>query len=520
MVRTDVEIKSQVTQAGRVVLLAVALGVTADLLVLRQGLTGAGFFVWMICLIAAAVYLSETSCRHRVLSLIPSVWALLALMAAFLLMFRSTPVVLPLMLLVLLSCAVNWLLQQRGNRFSDTTVLDYPLTAIRIPMMLLKGLLATSSSVDPAMLPRQSIRGVIKGVLLALPLVMVFAMLFASADARFGSYMSSLTRVFSFTAMEHMLSICFLSVLALALLAQKVHRPAASRITLPDRLTLGREETLVIMGSLSVLFLIFVILQAGYLFGGRELIQQTSGLSLAEYARRGFFEMVVVAALTLMVLLIMSALHSDQRIFGPLAVLMVCLVMIIMLSALQRLMLYVNEFGLSVARLLALGVMIWLAGCLAAFVMTILRGKPQGFAFGAAVSATCLLLMAVWLNPAAVVAETNIKRVLADAGRSVDVSYLHRLGGDAVPVMLKYIDDLPLWEQCQMAVALTQRWSTSLPQQNWSHWNASRAAAQRAVERDYEKLSIIIQQADNEPLSKLPDWHIRGICTPDPVLRI
>jgi hypothetical protein len=71
-----------------------------------------------------------------------------------------------------------------------------------------------------------------------------------------------------------------------------------------------------------------------------------------------------------------------------------------------------------------------------------------------------------------------------------------------------------------MAVALTQRWSTSLPQQNWSHWNASRAAAQRAVERDYEKLSIIIQQADNEPLSKLPDWHIRGICTPDPVLRI
>lgn len=493
MLQADVEIKPQVSQAGRAVLLAVALGVAADLLVARQGLTGAGFFVWMLCLIGAAVFLSTAEKQNRVLARIPSVWSALALMATLLLVLRSTPVMIPMMLLVLLSCAVNWLLQKSGHRYSDITVLDYPFTGLRIPVMFVKALLATATNVDPAVLPRQSIRGVIKGALLALPLLMVFALLFSSADARFNGYMSSLTQVLSFTAVEHLLTMSILSVLALGLIAFTLYRPGTHRIHVPDKLSLGREETLVIMASLSALFLVFVVFQAEYLFGGKEVIEQTSGLTLAEYARRGFFEMVVVAALTLVLLLTMSGLRCHQRFFQPLSVLMVCFVLIIMVSALQRVMLYVDEFGLSVARLLALGVMLWLAGTLVAFVLTVLRGRPQGFAFGAALFATCLLLLAGWMNPAAIVAKTNIERLLTDTDRTIDVHYLMDLGEDAVPVILAHLDELPSQVQWQMASALTLRWSASPQQTDWRRWNFSRAAAYRAMARDYEKLHAITQ---------------------------
>lgn len=491
MLQSDVEIKPQVNQAGRAVLLAVALGIAADLLVARQGLTGAGFFVWMLCLIGATVFLSAAGNPNRTGARLPSVWSGLALMAAFLLVFRSTPVLIPMMLLVLLGCAVNWLLQKSGDRFSDITVLDYPFTGLRIPVMFVKGLLATAANVDPAVLPRHSIRGVIKGALFALPLLMMFALLFSSADARFNGYMSSLTQVLSFTAVEHLITMSILSVLALGLLAFTLYRPDTHRIQVPDMLSLGREETLVIMGSLSTLFLVFVVFQAEYLFGGKEVIEQISGLTLAEYARRGFFEMVIVAALTLVVLLAMSGLRSHQRFFQPLAVLMVGFVLIIMMSALQRLMLYVDEFGLSVARLVALGVMLWLAGTLVAFVLTVLRGRPQGFAFGAAVSATCLLLAIGLMNPAAIVAKTNIERVLTDTDRSIDVHYLMALGEDAVPVILAHLDDLSPQVQSQIASALTQRWPVSSQQTDWRRWNVSRAAAQRAMDRDHEKLESI-----------------------------
>ena len=61
-----------------------------------------------------------------------------------------------------------------------------------------------------------------------------------------------------------------------------------------------------------------------YLFGGSEWVQRVAGLTYAEYARRGFFELVVVAALVLVLLLIAHWLlrpegGADQRVFAVLA---------------------------------------------------------------------------------------------------------------------------------------------------------------------------------------------------------
>ena len=67
--------------------------------------------------------------------------------------------------------------------------------------------------------------------------------------------------------------------------------------------TLGTVEVGVILGLINLLFLSFVIFQLPYLFGGMELVQNTPDFKLAEYARRGFGELVAVAALVLPMLL-------------------------------------------------------------------------------------------------------------------------------------------------------------------------------------------------------------------------
>ncbi|WP_339859626.1 DUF4173 domain-containing protein [Pseudohongiella acticola] len=501
MIDTDIKSSTGISRASLAVPLAVGLGVAADQLILRQGLTGVGFLCWMVILLASVHFLvrSEKESRWQIY------WSVFALAAAFLLSYRATPVLVPMMLLVLLGCGVNWLLQHRAINSRSISVLDYPWTTLRLPLLFLLSLRYAAGDVDPALLPRSRVRGVIKGLLLAAPMLLVFALLFASADARFDGYLSTVSQVFSFMAVEHLITMTLMSIVAFGLLAMALHKPDPGQVEVSQTLSLGREETLIIMGSLVLLFLVFVVLQAGYLFGGQSIIEQTSGLTLAEYARRGFFEMLVVAGLTLMLLLAMSGLRCDLRYYRPLAAIMVLLVLIIMISALQRLLLYVDAFGLTMDRLLALGVMLWLAGSLVGFVMTVLRGCPQGFAFGSVVFGMILLLVAGFMNPAAWVAKTNLERALVSGDNQIDVTYLRRLGADAVPVVLTMFDDLPDQVQCELGRFLTEAWSVEQSATDWRQWNASRVAAQRQVDLNRDKLRRVFdQQLDEFMTSVIP----------------
>ena len=73
---------------------------------------------------------------------------------------------------------------------------------------------------------------------------------------------------------------------------------------LPNSFTLGAIEISIVLGLINLLFLSFVIVQIPYLFGGMDLVQTTPDFKLAEYARRGFGELVIVAALVLPILLL------------------------------------------------------------------------------------------------------------------------------------------------------------------------------------------------------------------------
>ena len=68
------------------------------------------------------------------------------------------------------------------------------------------------------------------------------------------------------------------------------------------RRRLGRTEWMTALVMLDALFALFVVVQITVLFGGREHVLGTSELTYAEYARSGFFQLVSVAGLTLLVL--------------------------------------------------------------------------------------------------------------------------------------------------------------------------------------------------------------------------
>jgi hypothetical protein len=223
---------------------------------------------------------------------------------------------------------------------------------------------------------------------------------------------------------------------------------------LPQAFTLGVVETSVVLGLMNLLFLSFVILQVPYLFGGMDLVQNTPDFKLAEYARRGFGELVAVTVLVLPILLASHWLLRkenplNEKIYRIFACIQIVLLFVIMASAMQRLFLLTGPlgYGLTTVRFYPMVVMIWFAIVFVWFGLTVLRGARQYFAWGALWSALFVLMGLHTLNPDDFIVRTNV--ALTKQGREFDAFYnSSQLSDDAIPALIEGLQDMPLEDRC------------------------------------------------------------------------
>ncbi|HWG85625.1 MAG TPA: DUF4173 domain-containing protein, partial [Deinococcales bacterium] len=318
---------------------------------------------------------------------------------------------------------------------------------------------------------------VLRASLVALPLLVVFGALMSSADAAFAS---ALGRVFAFpvdateAVRRVMLSLVYSYLFAGHLhgLARVAPATAAARAGWA-----GRTEIIVILGSVAALFLAFVLVQVGYLFGGAGGAR-VAGLTYAEYARRGFFELVLVTAL---VLPLLTVGHGQvrreepgaERAFRLLATTLLVLLIVIVASAFRRLGAYTEAFGLTELRLYTAAFMAWLVLVLAWFGLTVLRGQDRRLAAGA-LAAGFLCLGALNLaNPDGLIVRVNTARAVG--GSQLDATYLATLSADAVPALRAALPTLPAEDKRVINAALA-RFRTEA-HGDWRSWNLAHANA-------------------------------------------
>ncbi len=251
---------------------------------------------------------------------------------------------------------------------------------------------------------------------------------------------------------------------------------------LPNLFTLSTIEISIVLGLINLLFLSFVIVQIPYLFGGMDLVQNTPDFKLADYARRGFGELVTVAALVLPILLVSHwLLRKDspvnEKIYRVLAGINVGLLFVIMISAAQRLFLLTGNlgYGLTTIRFYPMVVMIWLAVVFAWFCLTVLRGARQHFAWGALWSALVILGVLHVVNPDDFIARTNVR--LMNEGRSFDAYYNSNLSDDAVPVLLENLPSMNFQQQCTVKLKTLSRLERTNEETDFRSWNWSRYKA-------------------------------------------
>jgi len=137
---------------------------------------------------------------------------------------------------------------------------------------------------------------ILRGLLLALPVIFILTLLLSSADPIFKDRIQGFFNLFRIDNLAEflfrLLYILAFSYLFAGSLLQALHPQKDELPPDPDRPEikpfLGFTESAVVLLCVDLLFLVFVIIQFRYLFGGQVNIAET-GYTYSEYARRGFF---------------------------------------------------------------------------------------------------------------------------------------------------------------------------------------------------------------------------------------
>ncbi len=336
---------------------------------------------------------------------------------------------------------------------------------------------------------------ILRGVLIAIPLLVIFGLLFSAADPIFSERVSG---AFSWLRIEitdefvaQVVLVLLFTYFGFGALWHALTKTQQPQPVEPDqplvRPFLGMTESTIILVSLIVLFGAFVLVQVRYFFGGGANIS-AEGYTYAEYARRGFFELVVVALFTWLVHYGLASFtrretRRERTTFTLLGILLLLLTGVILVSAFQRLSLYEAAYGFTRDRLVAHIFMIFIG---LALVVSIVLEVTRGFkhmALSLLLGLLAFSLTLTFVNVDATIARQNIEHAMA--GYPLDAAYLAgmTISEDAVPELFRYFDSGELNPELYdtLGQVITCRksryWDQWFYDRFWASQHASRAKA-------------------------------------------
>ncbi|MCL4527887.1 MAG: DUF4173 domain-containing protein [Chloroflexi bacterium] len=288
---------------------------------------------------------------------------------------------------------------------------------------------------------------IVRGLVIALPIVAIFAALLASADTIFSNELNSFLKLFFNleNLPEYIFRLCYILIIAYGLAGTFLHAASQSK---DEKLAgedkpfvspfLGFTETTIVLGSVAVLFAAFVIVQFRYFFGGQANIN-IQGFTYSEYARRGFGELVAVALFSLLMILGLGVItrrenEVQRRVYSGLSVVIVVLVMVMLVSAYQRLNLYETAYGFSRLRTYTHVALIWIGLLLSAAVVLEILRRERFMALAILTASLGFAISLSLLNVDGFIVRQNVWR--AAQGKGLDVPYLVSLSTDSVPVLV------------------------------------------------------------------------------------
>jgi hypothetical protein len=326
---------------------------------------------------------------------------------------------------------------------------------------------------------RRPTRRVVGSLLVAAALLGVFGALFATADVAFSQAISGLIPDLSVWPL--LLRIPIFGCTATAVLTGSFLAVAPPRFNRPPAASsVGRTPWVIPIAALDLLFLAFVAVQADVLLASdKDRVLHSTGLTYAEYARQGFWQLLIVTGLVLMVVAVAVRYapmekRADRTTVRILLGLLCALTLVVVAVALRRLYLYEEAYGWTRLRLWVHAFELWMGLVIVLIAIAGIRLKAAWLPRAIATSGAVGLLALGLLNPDGFIATRNVNH-FRDTGRA-DLAYLSGLSADAVPAL----DHLP---EPQRSCAMRHLADALQHGDSWTSLNLSRAQARTLLGR-------------------------------------
>lgn len=431
-----------------------------------------------------------------------------------------------------------------GGRWLHYGLLDYIFGYLRLfGSMIARPLgFASETRNQPSVSEKRNVQAwpILRGIVIAVPVIAIFASLLSSADPIFGTRVNELIELFNLENLpEYIFRMILILLVAYVLAGTILHaaQSADEKISADKPIIasfLGFTESTIVLGSVIVLFVAFVIIQLQYFFGGQANIN-IEGYTFSEYARKGFGELVAVAFFSLLLLLGLGAItrresESQRRVFSVFGVSLVGLVLIMLVSAFQRLILYEQAYGFSRLRTYTHVFMIWLAVLLVSVVVFEILRRERAIGLAMVLVSLGFVISLSLLKVDAFIVKQNIQREIRSVpdedfsqGRvELDAQYFLDLSDDAVPALAQAFlnKSVPqaMHEKIGAALACKRHDRKldehALPWQSFhfSRFYADRAFAQLKTQLDSYEITdtdwpVVVETPTGEELSCWPNYY-------------
>lgn len=437
----------QPQNASRALLVALLIGYGVDFLFYGKPI-GLSFPIFIALGVALLLGLAIL---ERVRPSFGSLWLLIPMgVFAVLVFVRAEPLTTFVNVAMTLALGVLWVRTFGQGQLFRFGLLDYVanffLAGIETLMLPFPILFSAGREATLGGGGRRFLLPILRGLIIAAPIVLLFAALLGAADLVFADRMQDLLKALNLDNVPELIwrgvLILIAAFWALGMMAQALwpssrYSPIGAEKSLVPHFV-GLIESGIVLGSINLLFAAFVVIQFRYLFGSTANISE-AGYTYSEYARRGFGELVVVVTITLLILLALSAVtRREERagagLFNLLNGVTVALVGVMVVSALQRLLLYEAIYGFTRLRTYSHVAIIWLGLLFLPYLAALLAGRLRWFAPGALLVVIGFAATLNVINVDRFIAGQNI-RYYRQIGQ-LHTAYLITLSDDVLPELM------------------------------------------------------------------------------------
>lgn len=282
------------------------------------------------------------------------------------------------------------------------------------------------------------------GLLVAVPLLCVLIPLLMSADAAFDGLIHQLPQI---SLGEILVTAIFGVGIALVIFSRGtalVHRKKEEVEHQIFDAGLNHLTVDTVLGVAGLVYVVYLLSQLAYFVGGFSGILPES-FTMAEYARRGFFEMAALCGVDLLVIALAVGLVGKKDGKTPLSTRLLCLfiglvTLFFVATASAKMMMYIDAYGLTRLRVLTEVVMVFLGAATAIVCLWLFLPKLRYMQW-VLILALVLGAVVIWADVDTVVASYNVSAYQSGKLSTIDMDHLSCLGDGAIPFVAELTDD-------------------------------------------------------------------------------